>query len=153
MFSSIIFVIVNDYDYLYSRCRVDGGWTKSHSFVEPAMVQSLLVAKSFKGAAIQTNHIRKVVFQTSIHRMQCDSFRVKNSFLSSVSCPSCLFNLSRLFCLSFIFLWVKSKLCWSLVFKNRRGLGLNEAILRWPMTCVCKKMKHNQSITQSVTEF
>ena len=74
VFSSIIFVIVNDYDYLYSRCRVDGGWTKSHSFVEPAMVQSLLVAKSFKGAAIQTNHIRKVVFQTSIHRMQCDSF-------------------------------------------------------------------------------
>ena len=118
---------------------VDGGWTKSHSFVEPAMVQSLLVAKSFKGAAIQTNHIRKVVFQTSIHRMQCDSFRVKNSFLSSVSCPSCLFTFSRLFCLSFIFLWVKSKLCWSLVFKNRRGLGLNEAILRWPMTCLCKK--------------
>ena len=149
-----------DYDlhYLHSRCRVDGGWTKSHSFVEPAMVQSLLVAKSFKGATIETNQIRKFVFLTSINRVQCDSFRVKNSFLSGVSCPfcpSCLFSLSCLFCLfclSFFFLWVKSRLGWSLVFKNRRGLRLNEVILRWPTTCVCKKMKHYQSITQSVTE-
>ena len=137
---------------------VDGGWTKSHSFVEPAMVQSLLVAKSFKGATIEANQIRKFVFLTSINRVQCDSFRVKNSFLSGVSCPfcpSCLFSLSCLFCLfclSFFFLWVKSRLGWSLVFKNRRGLRLNEVILRWPTTCVCKKMKHYQSITQSVTE-
>ena len=139
-----------DYDlhYLHSRCRVDGGWTKSHSFVEPAMVQSLLVAKSFKGATIETNQIRKFVFLTSINRVQCDSFRVKNSFLSGVSCPfcpSCLCSLSCLFCLfclSFFFLWVKSRLGWSLVFKNRRGLRLNEVILRWPTTCVCTKMKH-----------
>ena len=122
------------------------------------MVQSLLVAKSFKGATIETNQIRKFVFLTSINRVQCDSFRVKNSFLSGVSCPfcpSCLFSLSCLFCLfclSFFFLWVKSRLGWSLVFKNRRGLRLNEVILRWPTTCVCKKMKHYQSITQSVTE-
>ena len=84
---------------------MDGGWIKSHSFVEPAMVQSLLVAKSFKGATIETNQIRKFVFLTSINRVQCDSFRVKNSFLSGVSCPfcpSCLFSLLSFLSLLFL---------------------------------------------------
>ena len=92
---------------------MDGGWTESHSFVEPAMVQSLLVAKSFKGATIEANQIRKFVFLTSINRVQCDSFRVKNSFLSGVSCPfcpSCLYSLSFLSLLFLLVSKVKARL-------------------------------------------